>query len=127
MFYNKAYKLLCKEQTFNKQAILKGIRYLLSGFFFSNPNLNGRWGYRMDTTWNENEVVHLLLRATFSATVIEVNACLKLGKSETIRRLIKGISLTDQTTKLLKLTELVVDGKALNIDKINDQQTKAFI
>ena len=77
----------------------------------------------MEAPWSEYEVVHLLQRATFSASASEINACLKLGKEETVKRLITGESLTNYGPELLALPDVLADGKNLVADRITDHQT----
>lgn len=72
--------------------------------------------------WTEKEAAHLLGRATFSATAAEVAACLKLGKEETVRRLVAGQSLTDAGETVQALSDVRVDGQPLKADNIGDQQ-----
>jgi len=48
---------------------------------------------------------------------------LKLGRAETVRRLIAGESLTDQKEELLAFEAVLADGKPLNADQIAGQQT----
>ncbi|OXM86706.1 DUF1800 domain-containing protein [Paenibacillus rigui] len=73
--------------------------------------------------WTEREAVHLLNRTGFGASAGEVAACLALGREESVRRLIAGESLTDETSQIKPLEELKADGKDLKSDSIVDQQT----
>jgi len=74
------------------------------------------------SAWTEKEAAHLLNRAAFSALPAEIEACLALGKEETVRRLIEGRSLTDEAVELPPIEEVVADGKPLKPDLISDQQ-----
>ncbi|MDB5054676.1 MAG: hypothetical protein JWM44_2726 [Bacilli bacterium] len=77
----------------------------------------------MAILWTRDQVVHLLNRASFSASKHEVEASLKLGSGETVRRLVAGESLTDQKQELPAISEILSDGKNLDAKKITDQQT----
>ncbi|BFT69992.1 DUF1800 family protein [Paenibacillus sp. P36] len=76
----------------------------------------------MGITWTNTEVVHLLLRAGFGGAESEVNACVALGREETVRRLIAGEALTE-TAALTPFDQLSADSKkALDPLQLGDQQ-----
>lgn len=77
----------------------------------------------MGVPWTNKEVVHLLHRAGFGSTGEEVTACVALGHEETVRRLIAGEELIDQTPSLTPFDQLTADGKkALDPLQLADQQ-----
>ncbi|MEY9092226.1 DUF1800 family protein [Paenibacillus sp. RC84] len=73
--------------------------------------------------WTEKEVLHLLGRASFSATPGEVDRCLKLGREETVRRLTSGQPLADGAASALVFSEVKADDKPLIVTGVGDQQT----
>lgn len=73
--------------------------------------------------WTEKEVLHLLGRASFSATPGEVDRCLKLGREETVRRLTSGRPLADGAASPLLFSEVKADDKPLIMTGMGDQQT----
>ncbi|MBP1962367.1 DUF1800 domain-containing protein [Paenibacillus aceris] len=76
----------------------------------------------MGITWTNKEVVHLLLRAGFGSTTEEVNACVALGREETVRRLIAGEALIE-TAPLTPFEQLHAEGKkSLDPLQLADQQ-----
>lgn len=76
----------------------------------------------MGITWTNKEVVHLLLRAGFGSTTEEVNACVALGREETVRRLIAGEALID-AAPLTPFEQLHAEGKkSLDPLQLADQQ-----
>ncbi|TBL70063.1 DUF1800 domain-containing protein [Paenibacillus thalictri] len=77
----------------------------------------------MGDNWTDKEAAHLLGRATFLSGKEEVTAAVKLGKDETVRRLVAGESITGKTTELLPIVSLKADGKDMSADQIGDQQT----
>ncbi|GGI45821.1 hypothetical protein GCM10008018_14040 [Paenibacillus marchantiophytorum] len=52
------------------------------------------------SAWTYREAIHLLNRASFGGTPEEIAACVRLGRQESVRRLVAGISLTDQPEAL---------------------------
>ncbi|UJF34334.1 DUF1800 domain-containing protein [Paenibacillus hexagrammi] len=80
----------------------------------------------MSQIWTEHEVIHLLNRASFGGTKLEIDACLKLGKLETVNRLITGQPLTDYPQSMKEMNDVICDGIALNSNQLGDQQLYWF-
>lgn len=80
----------------------------------------------MPTSWTDKEVIHLLNRAGFGASELEIDACISYGKVETVNRLIDGIPLTSPQAPLSNIQDLIVDGKNLDKDSQSDQQIYWF-
>ncbi|NEW07166.1 DUF1800 domain-containing protein [Paenibacillus sp. SYP-B3998] len=76
----------------------------------------------MPSAWTEREVIHLLNRAAFGASNLEIKACLSYGKKETVRRLVSGIPLTEPSDALIDISQLKADNKELDGDLLADQQ-----
>src|SRR5690349_13306466 len=100
------------------------INFIIESLYNTSKRIADRGGgFRMASAWTEKEAAHLLGRATFLATKAEVAAALKLGREETVRRLMAGDSLTDKPEQLQPITAVKSDGKSLQPDKIADQET----
>ncbi|MEW9699914.1 DUF1800 family protein [Paenibacillus sp. SI8] len=76
--------------------------------------------------WTEKEIIHLLNRAGFGASELEIEVCLSYGKEETVNRLITGTPLTIQQAPLSKLQDIILDGKNLTVESLADQQCYWF-
>ncbi|NEW08254.1 DUF1800 domain-containing protein [Paenibacillus sp. SYP-B3998] len=73
--------------------------------------------------WTYKEVTHLLNRAAFGATQEEIAVCVKLGREETVRRLIEGEPLINDQPLLVSIDQVTADGKkALDPTQLGDQQ-----
>lgn len=77
----------------------------------------------MASAWTEQEAVHLLNRTTFHTSPDDIAAALRLGKEETVRRLITGEPLFGEARTLLPIEEVLADGKNLSTTAISDYQT----
>ncbi|KRF35857.1 DUF1800 domain-containing protein [Paenibacillus sp. Soil787] len=72
--------------------------------------------------WTEREIIHLLNRAAFGASELDIQSCLSFGKKETVQRLVNGLPLTDQLQRITSIEQVQADGKALKADQLIDQQ-----
>lgn len=72
--------------------------------------------------WTEREIIHLLNRAAFGASDLDIQASLSYGKKETVRRLVNGIPLIAGSQELAAIEQTQADGKALKADQLSDQQ-----
>ncbi|MDF2648342.1 MAG: hypothetical protein K0Q73_4147, partial [Paenibacillus sp.] len=72
--------------------------------------------------WTEREIIHLLNRAAFGASDLDIEASLSYGKKETVRRLVNGLPLSDQPKQVTSIEQVQADGKALKADQLIDQQ-----
>lgn len=77
----------------------------------------------MGTGWMEDDAAHLLSRATFHVSPNDLGAALSLGKEETVRRLIEGVSLAGDNRAVPPIEETKADGKELKPNAISDEQT----
>lgn len=77
----------------------------------------------MSANWSNLDAAHLLGRATFGALPEDVAAAVRLGREETVERLLAGKSLTGEPRVLQAIGDVTADGKKLDADKIGDQQT----
>ncbi|GGI45813.1 hypothetical protein GCM10008018_14000 [Paenibacillus marchantiophytorum] len=73
------------------------------------------------------DAVHLLHRASFGGTPEEFTACIQLGRQESVRRLLSGISLTDKPEALVNFNLMTREGRPggkrpLTASRIYDQQ-----
>ncbi|TXK85603.1 DUF1800 family protein [Paenibacillus sp. N3.4] len=72
--------------------------------------------------WTNKEVVHLLNRAGFGSNEEEIDACVKLGREETVRRLIAGEALMSDSKPLTPFEQLSEGNKVLDPLQLGDQQ-----
>ncbi len=76
----------------------------------------------MPEAWDERKAAHLLSRTAFAARAEDVAASVKLGKRETVTRLLSGRSLTGDGVELPTMEQVRIEGKTLKPDSITDAQ-----